>query len=68
VYVTYVCANYPNNPVAPTLLLSSLDLFIINWSPPAIDGGSAILGYKVYMRISGAPSYTEIYDGSQNPT
>lgn len=54
--VTYLCANskipylplsylVPDAPAAPTISLGTLDLIIVNWDPPASDGGSSVLGY-----------------------
>jgi hypothetical protein len=47
--VTMICADVPESPAAPVLLLGSLDLILIEWEPPA-DGGSPILGYEILMR------------------
>ena len=48
--VTMICAGLPDSPAPPTLLLTSLDILLLEWAPPASDGGSAILGYAVYMK------------------
>jgi hypothetical protein len=66
--VTMICSDVPLSPATPSLLLRSLDLLLLEWEPPADDGGSPILGYSVHMRQSGeGADYTMIYNGTQNP-
>ena len=48
--VTMICADVPESPATPSLLLTSLDLLLLEWEPPVYDGGSPILGYSVFMR------------------
>jgi hypothetical protein len=62
--VTFLCANVPTTPNAPTLVLGSMDLIIVDWTPPTSDGGTPILGYDLYMKKNSAGTYTLIYDGS----
>lgn len=63
--VTMICANVPLSPATPTLLLKTLDLLLLEWEPPAEDGGSPILGYSVHMRQTGVGAeYTMIYNGT----
>lgn len=64
--VTMICADVPSPPAAPTLTLGTIDLIIVDWLPPS-DGGSAVLGYKLYMSLSGLATYSLVYDGSQDP-
>jgi hypothetical protein len=65
--VTMICAGLPVSPAAPTLLLRSLDILLLEWEPPTDTGGSPILGYSVYMRASGDVDYEHIYNGTENP-
>jgi hypothetical protein len=65
--VTFLCANAPDSPATPTLLLRSIDIVMISWEPPANDGGTPILGYSVLMKPSDSSTYTMIYNGTQNP-
>ena len=62
-----LCANVPDSPDAPTLLLSALDLILLEWDPPLYDGGSPILGYSVWLRQDSEPGYSLVYNGTQNP-
>lgn len=32
--VTMICAGLPASPAAPTLLLRSLDILLLEWEPP----------------------------------
>merc|ERR1712072_770644 len=40
-------ATTPSTPAAPVLLSSAGSELTIGWSPPAEDGGSPIIGYKI---------------------
>ena len=62
-----MCAQKPDAPNPPTVLVSSLDQIAIEWDPPASDGGSPVLGYQVQMKETSESSYTQIYDGVDNP-
>lgn len=66
--LTVMCASVPNAPATPTLTLGTLDIIIVDWLPPADDGGSAVLGYTVLMKRVGEVSYETVYDGSEDPT
>jgi hypothetical protein len=66
--ITFLCANVPNAPAAPSVTLGTMDLIIVEWGPPASDGGTPILGYDLYMKSNAESAYTLVYDGSQNPT
>lgn len=61
-----MCADVPATPAVPTAIIKNLDQIVIEWDPPTSDGGTPILGYKVSMRKDG-DSFTEVYDGSENP-
>lgn len=67
VSVTMICADVPSSPAAPTLLLGSLDIILLEWEPPASTGGSPILGYEVLMSSDAVPTAVQVYDGKQNP-
>lgn len=56
VSVTMICADVPSSPAAPTLLLGSLDIILVEWKPPTSDGGSPILGYEVLMSSDAVPT------------
>lgn len=62
-----MCADVPNAPSSPTVIIQNLDQIVIEWEPPASDGGTPILGYQVDMKKDGDPSYIQIYDGAENP-
>jgi hypothetical protein len=66
--ITMLCAGPPASPSNPTLLLSSLDLILISWDPPASDGGSPILGYSLMMKTSAETTFVMAYNGTQDPT
>lgn len=65
--VSMMCADVPDAPAAPTVLIQNLDQIVIEWEPPASDGGTPILGYQVDMSDDGFATSTQIYDGSENP-
>lgn len=60
-----MCASEPSAPAAPTLLLVTLNKVVLEWIPPTSDGGTSILGYRVYMKTASG-SYILVYDGIQN--
>jgi hypothetical protein len=62
--VTMLCADVPASPASPTLLLSALDLILLEWDPPLSDGGSPILGYTVWMKASADTEFTLAYNGT----
>ena len=45
IFNTFMCANVPQSPSTPRLLVMTLDLILLEWDPPTNDGGSPILGY-----------------------
>lgn len=61
-----MCADLPLAPAAPTVLIKNLDQVVIEWQPPASDGGTPVLGYQVDMKKDG-DAYTQIYDGAEDP-
>lgn len=67
VAVSMMCAQEPDAPDPPSVIIQNLDQIAIEWNPPAYDGGSPILGYQVEMKETTEASYTLIYDGSENP-
>lgn len=43
---------------------------MLRWEPPAYNGGTPILGYKLYMKRDIDPSFdlsSPIYDGLEDP-
>mmetsp|Transcript_39217 Transcript_39217/g.44949 ORF Transcript_39217/g.44949 Transcript_39217/m.44949 type:complete len:201 (-) Transcript_39217:15099-15701(-) len=64
--VSMMCADLPLAPAAPTVLIKNLDQVVIEWQPPASDGGTPVLGYQVDMKKDG-DAYTQIYDGAEDP-
>lgn len=63
-----LCSDVPDAPNAPTIRLGTLDLIIVDWNPPGSDGGSPVLGYKLFMKKNSDSTWVEVYDGQQNPT
>lgn len=50
--------------------MATKDLIMLRWEPPPYDGGTPILGYKLYMKrdIDATFDLTKpIYDGYQDP-
>lgn len=66
---TFLCANVPDAPNAPTSEIETQDIIIVDWASPSTDGGSAILGYQLFMKLTSSASFstTPIYDGSEDP-
>ena len=62
-----MCAEVPATPAAPIAIIQNLDQIVIEWQPPATDGGTPILGYQVDMSDDGFTTSTQVYDGSENP-
>ena len=65
-YSSVVSATPKDSPSAPTSLTATagntqVDL---NWNLPAINGGSAIIDYRIQYRITGAASWTTLVDGT----
>ena len=64
--VTYICASEPDPPAIPTLRLGTVDVIIVDWDVPAWNGGSNVLGYRLYMKLASSGSFTLVYDGYQD--
>jgi len=64
--ITFYCASLPDPPTTPNLIWKDPSRIKINWSP-GDNGGSSILGYIVYMKLSTDSSYLITYDGSTDP-
>lgn len=62
-----MCAAEPGAITDMTVPIFTRDIILINWSPPADDGGSPILGYLVNMRKTGTTDWTLKYNGTENP-
>ena len=59
-----VCANLPDSPDdAPTLEAATETSITIAWNPPANNGGSEIIGYRVYMNYLNDGDWELVYDG-----
>ena len=62
----FVCADLPNPPdFAPTLETATETSLTIAWNPPADDGGSPVIGYRVYMNYIRDGDWELVYDGYQ---
>jgi len=61
-----LCANYPDAPSAPTLVLGSLDIVEVAWNLPTYNGGSSVQGFLLYVKWSTAADYTLVWDGREN--
>lgn len=70
--VTLICADMPVSPDTPTLIMGTADLIQVEWTFPTDDGGSAVLGYYLFMRTQAeadaGTDYTLVYDGGEDPT
>lgn len=64
--ISFYCASLPDPPLVPNLIWKDPSRVKINWFP-SLTGGSTILGYLVYMKLSTDSSTTLIYDGSFDP-
>ena len=53
-YLDFKCAGYPEfgTNVAIYQVLGTRDVLSVTWDPPNYDGGSPVLGYKLYMRFN----------------
>ena len=60
----FFIASLPNAPDNIYLTNSSENSISLTWTLPSNNGGSIILGYKLYMYVTGM--YTVVYDGSRN--
>lgn len=60
----FVCANLPNPPDAAPIMETATEKSItIAWNPPANDGGSPIIGYRVYMNYLNDGDWELVFDG-----
>ena len=60
----FVCANLPDPPdQAPTLETATDSSITIAWNPPANDGGSPVIGYRVYMNYLNDGDWELVFDG-----
>ena len=64
--ISFYCASLPGSNSVPNLIWKDPSRIRINWFPGE-DGGSTILGYLAYMKLSTDASPTLIYDGSYDP-
>lgn len=44
----FISTDIPDPPEAPNVVDVGEDWCIMNWEPPAYDGGSPILGEQIY--------------------
>jgi hypothetical protein len=51
-------AVVPTSPLSFTITGSTSGTVSVSWVQPKYDGGSKLLGYYVYYKLSGAGSYT----------
>lgn len=61
------CAGFPNAPASPVLIQGSKDIIQVSWTLPN-NGGSPVLGFKLYMKSQNDAQYTLVYDGGEDPT
>ena len=63
--VTFYCASLPDPPNVPQLLWKDNNRINVNWTPQS-NGGSSILGYILYMKLSTESEFTIVYDGTNS--
>lgn len=61
--VTYYCAGLPMAPAPPSAIVATRDLISLEWLYPVSDGGSSVLGFKLFMKGVSDSEYTLIQDG-----
>jgi hypothetical protein len=61
------CAGEPIAPAPPILAQGSKDIIIVSWTLPTSNGGSPVLGFKLYMKSTTDATYTLVYDGGEDP-
>lgn len=65
----FQCADIPDVPDAPVLETTTATSISVAWNEPLSDGGSEILGYKLFMNDILADDYFNlVYDGSMYPS
>lgn len=64
---TFLCADKPGVPIGVTVSLATVNVIVIDWAPPASDGGSPVLGYDLYMKKNSEATFVRVYEGFQNP-
>jgi len=62
------CAGFPIAPASPILIQGSKDIISVSWTLPSNNGGSPVLGFKLYMKSQTDAQYTLVYDGGEDPT
>ncbi len=63
--MTFYCASLPDPPNVPQLLWKDNNRINVNWSAQS-NGGSAILGFILYMKLSTDSEFTIVYDGTNS--
>ena len=63
---TMLCANKPDAPGAPSLVIGSLDIVEVSWNLPAYNGGSSVQGFLLYAKWSTEADYTLVWDGRED--
>lgn len=66
--ITLFCASAPAAPAPPTSIIAEQDLIQIAWDLPGDNGGSSVLGFRLYMKRDAEPDYTLVLDGWEDPT
>lgn len=67
---TVMCAFLPSPPQQAYTDMATQDLIILRWEPPGDNGGTPILGYKLYMRRAIEESWnlaSPYYEGKEDP-